>query len=223
MGAEGYAGEAPAAVVPPTPIVVVATSPFTIIGFNEDDRLDATFEQVNHNSYDYVKFCRTTMALDAEFENPIPAVLSYTSCFIFPAVHGATKQTCVDATNRILFRLFFAGILFDAAKPNDVGRGYLNHTGYFRFTEGGAGESASFISALQNRMTGQDRNIRLLTPRFFTKSEITNAYWLGRRNTTKVAPISQSLFMNSISTFQSHEYEFHLSYLHGRLLSSSSI
>lgn len=192
---------------PRTPAMVVATSPFTTIGFDENDKLNTTFDHINRNTYDPIKFCRTTTAIDAEFDEPIPAIVTFASCFLFPRVRGITSKTALDAANRILFRLLFGEIVFNSAKPNDVVPGYLNHTGYFAVMGSGLGDSVTFVHALQNRMTGQDRTPRIFSPRFFTEDEMQTAHRLGKERTSKLVSVNPSLFMNGVTDLHNHDYE----------------
>ena len=42
-------------------VFVAATAPFMNIVFDENDKLNTTLEQVNSNTYDRLRICRTTM------------------------------------------------------------------------------------------------------------------------------------------------------------------
>lgn len=191
----------------PTPVLVVACSPFSLFGFNKVDRYEATFDDMNRNSYDYLRFYRTTTILDAEFDIGVGAILSYTGCLLFPRIRGMTRSIVLDASNRILFRLFFGGIPFEAPKPDDIGLGILHTTGYFRCVGGASGDAYSFIHALQNRMTGQDRTPLLYKPRFFTKEEVIKRYWQGRKLTEELGTFNPKLWMEGYARLISHECE----------------
>lgn len=45
-------------------LYVAATSPFTIVTFDEEDGPSFTLDQINGRTYDRVKLCRTTTCLD---------------------------------------------------------------------------------------------------------------------------------------------------------------
>jgi hypothetical protein len=81
------------------PVVVVATSPFTTVIFDESDRYEATLDQINTNTYDLLKICRTTTVVDGYMseltQKHIGVIVGYTGTFLYPKMKGVSKAAVI--------------------------------------------------------------------------------------------------------------------------------
>ncbi len=191
------------------PVIVVATSPFTTVVFDETDKFNATLDQVNANTYDRLKLCRTTMAVDGyipEFtQKNIGVIIGYTGTFLYPNMQGITKSTVINSVNTILLRLMFGGIVFNSVSPDDVGFGVLYGTGYYRTTGGASGKSYSLLNALQFQSASTFDTIGLIEPRSFTKDEFERAITKGTLVVEQLPQINASMFLDGITHYLQYQ------------------
>jgi len=189
------------------PVIVAATSPFMNIVFDEDDRLNATLEQVNNNTYDRLKICRTTMTLDGGIEamENMAVIVSYTGAFLFPRMKGIGKQQVIDSTNSLLLLLMFGGISLDAVSPDDVGFGLLYGTGYFLAAGGASGANYRFLTALQHQAASNFDTIQLIDSSHYTKTQVYDAIETGKPVTSAIPEINPTMFLNGITHYRQYQ------------------
>src|SRR5438105_10708048 len=112
---------------PEISVIVVATSPFTTVLFDENDRYSATLDEINTNTYDRLKLCRSTLAVDGYLpelsDKGIGVIVGYTASFLYPRMKGVDKSKVIASVNKVLLRLLFGKIVLNSVMPNDVGLG----------------------------------------------------------------------------------------------------
>lgn len=189
------------------PLYVAATSPFTLVIFDERDEPSFTLDQVNSRTYDRLKLCRTTTGLDPMLSamDRMAVVVSYTGALLFPRISGVSEEDVLASANRLLLKLTFGGIDFDALAPNDVGFGFIYGTGYFLAAGGAVGPNFNTLVALQHRDAGGSDAMRLLHPRVRTSSEIHAAVRAGTPVVDGIPEISPSIFLNGLTYFRQRE------------------
>jgi len=186
------------------PLYVAATSPFTLVIFDEGDEPSFTLEQVNRRTYDRLKLCRTTTALDPNLSamDRMAVIVSYTGALLFPRMAGMSEEDVLASANRLLLKLTFGGIDFDAMAPNDVGFGFIYATGYFLAGGGAGGPNFNTLMALQHQDAGSFDTMRLLHARVQTSSEIHAAIRIGAPVVDGIPEISPTLFLNGLTYFR---------------------
>lgn len=189
------------------PIYVAATSPFTVVTFENGDDPSFTLDQVNKNTYDRLKLCRTTTSLDPMISamDRMAVIVSYTGALLFPRMPGVGEEEVLASANRLLLKLTFGGINFDAVAPNDVGFGFIYGTGYFLAAGGAAGPNFNRLVALQHQDAGSFDTIKLLHPRVRTSAEIHAAIRTGTPIVDGITEVSPSLFLNGLTYFRQRE------------------
>lgn len=188
------------------PVIVSVPSPLTLITLDENDKLNAKIEDINHNTYDRLKLCRTTSAIDSKIpllsENNMAAIIGYTCTYIFPAMKGLDRQSVIDATNHNLFKLLLGGIPFDSIADENVGFGMLYETGYYMLSGGATGPEYAFLQAAQQQATSSFEAIKLLNPRTYTKTEFHDALLQGEKWVNKFPNINTSLLLDGITHYK---------------------
>lgn len=189
------------------PVIVAATSPFMNIVLDENDVLNATLEQVNGNTYDRLKICRTTMALDGGIEamKNMAVIVGYTWAFLFPRMNGIGKQEVIHSTNRLLLQLMFGGIKLDAVSPDDVGFGKLYGTGYFLAAGGASGANFRFLTALQHQAASSFDTIQLIDTPYYTKAQVQEAINAGNPVASAIPEINSTMFLNGITHYRQYQ------------------
>ena len=187
-------------------VMVAATSPFTTITLDESDAFTPTLEEINTNTYDRLKLCRTTLAVDgylpALTASGIGVIVSYTGAFLFPCMKGITKADVIASANQVLLRLMFGGIKFNSVAPEDVGFGNVYMTGYYLASNGASGASFSLLQDLQHRTASNLKTIMLMRPRMVTKSEFHNAIAIGTPIVASILEINASIFLDGVTHYQ---------------------
>lgn len=189
------------------PLYVAATSPFTLVTFDENDEPAFTLDQVNTKSYDRLKLCRTTTALDSMLSamDQMAVIVGYTGALLFPRMKGVSRNDVVASANRLLLKLTFGGISFDAIASDDVGFGYIYSTGYFISGGGAEGSNFKTLMSLQYQDASSSDAMRLLNHRVRTSSEIHAAFNAGTSVVDEIPEISPSLFLNGLTYFRRGE------------------
>jgi len=197
------------------PLYVAATSPFTLVTFDEEDAPSFTLEQINSLSYDRLKTCRTTTGLDPMLPamNQMAVIVSYTGALLFPRVQSISEEDTLESANRLLLKMTFGGVDFDAVAPNDIGFGFIFGTGYYLAGGGAQGPNFSTLMALQHKDASSSDAMKLLHPRVKTSSEIHAAVRKGTPVVDDIPEISPSLFLNGLTYFRQGQWASALVFL----------
>jgi len=191
------------------PVIIVATAPFTTVIFDEADTLGATLDQINNNTYDHLKICRSTMSIDGYIPEmnqiKIGVIVGYTGSFLYPMMRGVTKRSVINSVNKVLLRLMFGGIVFESVSPDDVGFGSVYKTGYYLAGGGARGKNYSFLNALQFRSASNFDTIQLIEPRTYTKDQFHSAITKGSVVVEKIPQINASMFLDGITHYSKYQ------------------
>lgn len=190
------------------PIFIAATSPFTLVTFDKEDEPSFTLEEANRRTYDRLKLCRTTTGLDPMISamDRMAVIVSYAGALLFPRMPGVTKENVLASTNRLLLKITFGGIDFDAVTTNDVGFGSIYGTGYFLAGGGASGPNFNTLMALQHQDAGSSQTMKLLHPRVRKASEIHAAISIGTPVVDGIPEINPSLFLHGLTYFRQGEF-----------------
>lgn len=185
-------------------LYVAATSPLTLVTFDEGDEPSFTLDQINRRTYDRLKLCRTTTSLDPMLSpmDGMAVIVSYTGALLFPRMPGVSEEDVLASANRLLLKLTFGGVDFDAMAPNDLGFGYIYGTGYFLAAGRAGGPNFNTLMALQHQDAGSSDTMKLLHPRVRTASEIHAAVCRGTPVVDGIPEMSPSLFLNGLTYFR---------------------
>jgi hypothetical protein len=134
-------------------------------------------------------------------------IVSYTGALLFPRMPGVSEAGVLASANRILLKLTFGGLYFDAMAPNDLGFGLIYGTGYFLAAEGAGGPNFNTLMALQHQDAGSSDTMKLLHPRVKTASEIHASVRTGTPVVDGIPQMSPSLFLNGLTYFRQGELE----------------
>ena len=129
-------------------------------------------------------------------------IVSYTGALLFPRMSDISGADVLASANRILLKLTFGGIDFDAMAPNDIGFGFIYGTGYFLVGGGAVGPNFQTLTALQYQDAGSSDTMRLLSPRVRKSSEIHTAIDIGTPAVDGIPEISPNIFLNGLTYFR---------------------
>lgn len=201
-------------------LYVAATSPMTLVTFDEGDEPSFTLDQINGRTYDRLKLCRATTGLDPMLSamDGMAVIVSYTGALLFPRLPRLGESAVLASANRLLLKLTFGGIDFDALAPNDLGFGFMYGTGYFLAAGGAGGPNFNTLMALQQQDAGSSDTMKLLHPRVKTTAEIHAAIRAGTPVVDGIPEMSPSLFLNGLTYSDKANWSQHW-YFSGRRVS----
>ena len=186
------------------PCYVIATAPFRTFVLDDADAYACELEQINQRTFDRLKLCRSTMALDVGFEHP--AILTYTGALLYPRVQGLSAQALLDATNRLIMQLMFGGITLNAVSEADLGTGWIYDTGYFLAAGNSNSDASAFLTALQHGDVSGLEAIRLFRPPQSTAAEVRQAQLVGRQTVDRLQGLNPSIMLDGLTAFRQRRW-----------------
>jgi len=172
---------------------------------DESDKWETTLEEINNSNYNYVKLHRASKFFNGHLKEPMPVCLGYDGSIILPFIeyfHNA--DNVIEEINRIIASVFLGGVYIESVSPNDLSRGSMNVTGYFRHhhTYGG---NTEFHHAIGELDAGGLANIKLLDPEMIEADIYINAYNEGHKILDILTYLSPSLFISAFTYFKNHQ------------------
>lgn len=190
------------------PAYAAVVSPTTFFCFDNEDSLDVDVEQVNRNSYDRLKLCRTTGAIDhAEPRmGNYGIILGYPGVFLIPKFEWMNKELVVDIVNRKILELVFRGLFLDSITHEDVGYAYINTTGYFQLLGEARGKQYNYIMQLQQKDVSSFDSIGLVGLKSVELQVVYEAILFGRDVVNKLGAVNPSIILNGITFYKKKIY-----------------
>lgn len=187
------------------PIVIANYSPFRLV-LRKSDSWNPTLEQINNNSYDYVKLSRLATFIDIGI-SPFSLAFGVDGSLVLPATEKfRNRESAVIIFNETLGILLLGGIYCEAVYPTDISYGELFFDGYIKYRGGGTGGIANFHRSIQMRSLGITDAMSLLDPKTILSSEIETAYKKGKSYFSKLQGFSPNLLLNGTSNFVKHQW-----------------
>ncbi|WP_169513606.1 hypothetical protein [Pseudidiomarina sediminum] len=160
-----------------------------------------TIQQINSNSYDYVKLHRTSKFFDAEIAKPFPLCVAYDGSFILPAIREySSLEATLSEYNRIFASILLGGVYIESVEQQDLSRGEMTEVGYFRHVQS-FGRNGLLHQELGNKNAGSNDRIKLLDPPTILASEIESAYLYGARILKSIENLSPSLLVTGFTNY----------------------
>lgn len=189
------------------PLYTVPTSPFTIVTLDSEESPIFDKNALNTLEYDRLKICRTTTVIDSKLPqmNKMGVIVSYTCALLYPRIPEISQNDLLTSSNRILLKMTFGGIEFDAVSPRDIGYGLIYNNGYF-VSIGCSGSNSLLLTSLQYRDVRSFDVGRLTSARIYKASEIQAALSIGESIVDDIPEISPDLFLNGLTYFKNGEF-----------------
>ncbi len=194
------------------PIYIANPSPFRLILRDSDDQLNATIEEINQSTYNYVKLHRASRFFHANIQSSSPVGIGYDGSFLLMTTKEYTTiDAALDEFNKIFASILIGGVYIEAIGPSDLSHGELSEHGYFRHTNT-FGVNTDFHKSLGEADVGSAESLKLLDPDTVLASDAIDAYIKGEVVLRKVPNISPSLFIFGFSYFKCHQLKEFLSH-----------
>lgn len=183
------------------PIYIANPSPFRLILRDESDAWKCTIQQINSNSYDYVKLHRASKFFDAEIAKPFPLCVAYDGSFILPAVREySSLEATLSEFNRIFASILLGGVYIEGVEPQDLSQGEMTEVGYFRHVRSFGGNGV-LHQALGNQDAGSSDRIKLIDPPAILASDVESAYLYGDKILKSIGNLSPSLLVTGFTNY----------------------
>jgi len=194
------------------PIIIANTSPFRLIQRDKNDSWNATLDDINNYSYDYVKLHRLTNFFDVGLPEPFSMAIGFDGSFILPALSDfREKEKALGLFNKTIGEIVFGGIYYEAIQPRDLSFGELYFIGYFKRHHQNGGINANFHNAIGMKKASPLDSIKLLDPKVVYFSELMKAMVEGRRILKPFPNLSVPLALNGITYFINNQWAESLS------------
>jgi hypothetical protein len=194
------------------PIYIANPSPFRLMLRDSDDQLNATIEEINQSTYNYVKLHRASKFFHANIQSSSPVGIGYDGSFLLLATKEySTIDATLDEFNKVFASILIGGVYIEAIGPPDLSHGELSEYGYFRHTNT-FGANADFHKSLGEADAGSSESLKLLDSDTVLASDIIDAYMKGEAVLRKVPNISPSLFLSGFSYFKGYQLRESLSH-----------
>ena len=189
-----------------TPVVIGNFAPFRLF-IREGDTWKPTLEEINSNTYDYVKLARLTRFLDVGIA-PFSMAVGFDVSLVLPAMEKfRSREAALSLFNKVLGTLLLGGLYSEAVHPMDISYGMLHFDGYLKIHGGGDGGIATFHKSIRTKSVGIDGAISLLDPTIVTKEFLEQAYKTGASFFKTLDGFSPNLLLNASSNFVKHQWE----------------
>ena len=198
----------------PAPAIIAYTSPFRLVFRSKQDEWAPTIEDINGNSYDYVKLHRLSASLDIGLPAPFCMHVAFDGSLLLPKTSELWPvEKAVSVFNEILGTIVIGGIYFGPVAPTDIDQAALYPTGYFRAFGLASGFQGQLRLALQSKIASPLHSILLHDPRHVFAIDIHKSYSAGKTICTKVPPLSPEFLLLGITGLVSHDWGAALTHL----------
>ncbi|MDH5641240.1 MAG: hypothetical protein OEY28_08095, partial [Nitrospira sp.] len=194
--------------------IVAYTSPFQLIFRDQKDQWDPSLQQINENSYDYVKLHRLSTSLDIGLPKPLCMHITFDGALILPRIEQfGPIEKAVAAFNKVLGAILLGGIYFDSVQPTDIDQGILYTSGYYRALGQAKGFPGQLRYGLQARIASPLHSILLHNPAHLFVKDIHVAHKKGVEICSRFDILSVEFLLKGISCFVAHDWAGSLSHL----------
>lgn len=184
------------------PILLCYPKPSVMIKKDESDAWTPSLEDINSGLYDYVKLHRLSTSFDIGLQPPFCLHASFNGAFLLPALPEFLPiENAANSFNKLLGQIAIGGIYYESISPNEIDRGLLYTTGYFRGFGTPHGSFAQIQATIQGKMAGPVHSIDLLYPKFIYASELHAAFKAGKNIIGKIQNLSSELVLKGVSAF----------------------
>lgn len=197
------------------PIIVAHTSPFRIVRRTKKDEWSPSLDEINDNTYDYVKLHRLTASLVFDSTMYGWMHVAFDGALILPRVARFWPiENAVEVFNRTLGHLVVGGVFYAPVDPTDVDQGILyNSTGYYRPSGLASGLVGQIRASLHARFASPLHSILLYEPKSITATELHRAHNEGRRICDQIPVLAPRVIVRGISAYVSNDWGSVLSHL----------
>jgi hypothetical protein len=188
------------------PIVLANFNPLRLVVRDESDSWDATLDQVNARTYDYVRLHRLSTFFDVGI-GPFSLGICFDGTLILPATEEfRVAQNAQAVFNRALSDILLGGIYCEAVTPDDIAYGTVTPAGYTRAYGGGEGDIARFHFAARTKHIGNLDAIRLLRPESVSVHDLSSALSRGRRLVEPLGGLPREQVLHAVTYFAKKQW-----------------
>jgi hypothetical protein len=200
--------------IQPVRAIVANTSPFRLVFRSKDEEWAPTIEDINRNTYDYLKLHRQSASLDIGLPAPLCMHVAFDGSLLLPHVNDLWPiEKAVSVCNNILGNVVVGGIYFGPVAPTDIDQAVLYPTGYFRTFGLASGFQGQLRMALQSKIASPLHSILLHKARHIFARDMDKAFTAGKAICAKIPPLSPEFMLHGIASWVSHDWGSALTHL----------
>ncbi|WP_128916083.1 hypothetical protein [Bradyrhizobium nanningense] len=195
--------------------IVAYLQPFRIV--ESDDAAqpwNVTIEEVNRQTWDYVKLHEIAGAIDVGLDNPYNLVVSRDGALALPPLsHLRSDQAAVEFFNRCLAGLLLGGVYCEAISVDSLDTGSIIDWKYLRSYRTGQASSNRFHELIRYQQASSMEAIELMYPRTVRFSQLASAMKVGLSVLSCVARLRGDLLLKGVTGIARRDWNSGLSNL----------
>lgn len=164
------------------PCLIAYLHPFRVVDAESEPAWDATIQQINTHSWDYVALHKLVGGIDVGLEKPYHLVIGRDGALALPPLNELlTPQTAVETFNRYLAALLLGGVYCEAITPDGLDLGSIIDWTYIRSQRPGLAAPNRFHEHVRRSQASPLEVIALSNPRRTTVAALDDAIRAGLR------------------------------------------
>lgn len=164
------------------PCMIAYLHPFRLVDAENEKAWDATIEQINSGSWDYVALHKLVGGIDVGLEKPYHLVVGRDGALALPPLDQLrSPQAAVETFNRHLAALLLGGIYCEAITPDGLDLGSIIDWTYIRSQRTGLAAPNRFHDHVRRSQASPLEAIALSNPRRVSVNALNEAMRAGLR------------------------------------------
>jgi hypothetical protein len=182
------------------PALITYLRPFRLIEKTSEKTWDASIEQINTRTWDYVKLHEIVGGLDVGLASPYSMYVGFDGSLALPPIPELRPITAaVEFFNRCLAALLIGGLYCEAVDLDHVEVGFIFDWKYIRADGQGRSGESQFHHAARMKMLAPLHAIRLLGPQSITLAMVQDAAKKGFSIISSVPELSPEFLLKGVS------------------------
>jgi hypothetical protein len=182
------------------PALVTYLSPFRIVERTSVNTWDASIDQINLGTWDYVKLHEIVGGIDVGLDPPYHMVVGFDGALALPPIPKLRPiSEAVEFFNRCLAALLIGGVYCEAVDLDRVEVGSILDWKYIRVPGQGRSFESQFHHAARMKMAAPLHAIELLNPRSIDLSTLHNAATKGFSVVSSLPELSPEFLLKGVS------------------------
>ena len=195
-------------VIPPQPGILTYTRPFRLVLRDEYDVWNPSIDDINNETYDYVKLHRISTGLDIGLPPPLNLLICFDGSFVLPAIKEfISHENAVAKFNQVLGEIVLGGVYFEPVEAIHIARCTFYPTGYIRAHP----LRGELHTELRTTFVSQLNSILLMDPPTITALEIYKAREKGLGIINVIKNLTVNFIVHGVSSFVGNHWSDALS------------
>jgi hypothetical protein len=196
------------------PCMVVYLHPFRLVNASDSPVWNATIDQINSRTWDYVALHKMVGGIDVGLAPPYHMVVSRDGALALPLIKELVDdQTAIQFYNTCLASFFIGGLFCEAVTLDCLDLGCIIDWSYVRVTTCASGAPNRFHNMVRLQRASSFEAIALEEPRSITFQELDQAYKAGKKVLDVIPEVEGEFLLRGVGGFARRDWGVALSNL----------